>query len=133
MKNSNSNIFKGSLIAGAFIATAGLSVSASSLVSYNNLGSGSEIRASLLESASRAVNFKTLELKCGDAMKTDTAAAKKAGDKMKDAKCGKDMKDMKHMKDSKKADAVKETTKEGAKTETKMKDAKCGEGKCGVN
>lgn len=57
MKFSNSNIFKGSLIAGAFIATAGLSATASNLVSYNNLGSGSEIRANLTESASRAINL----------------------------------------------------------------------------
>jgi uncharacterized low-complexity protein len=125
MKTSNSNIFKGSLIAGAFIATAGLSATASNLVSYNSLGSGSEIRASLTESANRAINFRTLELKCGD-----TTMTKKADDKTKDAKCGADKKNMKKdaaakgtSTDAKKAD---DKSKEG-----KTKDAKCGEGKCG--
>ncbi|MCK9422198.1 MAG: hypothetical protein M0Q38_06340 [Bacteroidales bacterium] len=120
MKTSNSNVFKGSLIAGAFITIAGLSSTASNLVSYNRLGSGSEIRANLIESASSAVNFRTLELKCGD-----STAMKKPTDKTKDAKNGI------NQKDTKKAGATTGASKDGKKTEGKSKDGKCGEGKCG--
>ncbi len=131
MKNSKRNILTGSLIAGAFIATAGLSASASNLINYNDLGSGSEIRANLMDHSLRTVNFKTLELTCGEQAKADTTA-KKGDSKMKDAKCG-EGKCGTDKKDMKKADVSKDVSKDDKKAEGKTKDAKCGEGKCGVN
>ena len=86
------------------------SVSASSLLNYNALGTAGEVRNSLV---------KTVEATCGE-KKADTKAtdAKCGEKKAKDAKCGE-----KKAKDAK--------CGEGKCGEKKTKDAKCGEGKCG--
>lgn len=137
MKTSKRNILTGSLIAGAFVVTGGISASASNLINFNELGSGSQIRANLMDHSLRNVNAKTLELNCGEKAKADTAA-KKSDSKMKDAKCGEgkcgegkcgEGKCGADKKDAKKADV----SKDEKKAEGKAKDAKCGEGKCGVN
>ncbi len=48
MENRKKNIFKGVLIAGAIITGSAFSVNASNVLSFDELGSGSEIRAKLL-------------------------------------------------------------------------------------
>jgi len=101
------SILKGALVAGALIAVSGLTANAASLFSYSNLGSGEEIRASLLNTPSATA--KTLDLKCGAKAKTDSTK------KGKDGKCGEG-------KCGEKKPAAK-----------KVKDGKCGEGKCGAS
>ncbi len=120
MKNNKLNIIAGSLITGAIVSTASLSGNASNLFSFESLGSGAEIRTSLLNKAMTDHSLNTFELKCGEQSKADTTkpAAKKAEGKTKDAKCGEGK------CGEKKADTNK--------SENKTKDAKCGEGKCGV-
>ena len=95
------SILKGSLVAGAIIAVSGLTANAAGLFSFNNLGSGHEVRTRLLENN----NAKSIEGACGGKSKSDTAMKKGT-----DGKCG-----------DKKMDS---TGKKGT-------DGKCGEGKCG--
>ncbi|MCK9210927.1 MAG: hypothetical protein M0P61_08850 [Ignavibacteriaceae bacterium] len=107
----------GSFIAGSvFGLGAATTTNAESLFGFRSLGSGAELRSSLLESSTN----RNLELKCGS--KTESSETKTA-----DAKCG-----------SKTSEAKAKDAKCGSKTdstakasETKAKDAKCGEGKCG--
>jgi len=125
MKNNKLNIIAGSLITGAIVSTASLSGNASNLFSFESLGSGAEIRTSLLNKAMTDHSLNTFELKCGEQSKADTTkpAAKKAEGKTTDAKCG-EGKCGEGKCGEKKADTNK--------SENKTKDAKCGEGKCGV-
>lgn len=107
----------GSFIAGSVLGLGAASTTnAESLFGFRSLGSGAELRSSLLESSTN----RNLELKCGS--KTESSETKTA-----DAKCG-----------SKTSEAKTKDAKCGSKTdstakasETKTKDAKCGEGKCG--
>lgn len=95
------SILNRSLVAGAIIAVSGITANATGLFSFNNLGSGQQVRSRLLENNSD----KSLELACGGKAKSDTASKKGT-----DGKCGE------HKMDS--------TSKKGM-------DGKCGEGKCG--
>ncbi len=123
MKN-NIHIVAGSLVTGIVMSAATLSAPAANLFSYSSLGSGSEVRSTLLEKAMNDHDLHLFEMKCGDESKSDSTksatkpAAKKADGKTTDAKCGEGK------CGEKKADAKK--------TDNKTKDAKCGEGKCGV-
>jgi len=127
MKNKF-NIAAGSLVTGVVLSAASLSAPAANLFSYNPLGSGSEVRSTLLEKAMNDHDLRLFEMKCGEESKSDTTKsatkpatkpdAKKADSKTNDAKCGEGK------CGEKKVDAKK--------TEGKTKDAKCGEGKCGV-
>ena len=87
--NENKNLLKSRLIASAIVAAAGFNANASGLFRYSNLGSGEEVRTSLLEKSNSA---KTLELKCGaDSTKAKDGkcgSAKKSCKKGKDGKCG---------------------------------------------
>ena len=108
MKNKKT-ILSGSVIASAILAISGTNVGATSLTDFNTLGSGSEVRSSLLGNPADAIN--AFELACGE--KKDAKGA--------EASCG-------EKKDAKATDAKT--------TDTKAKDAKCGEkkakdGKCG--
>ena len=49
MKNSKKKVLKGSLIAGALIGVTSLTASPADLFTYYDLGSGSEIRAALIQ------------------------------------------------------------------------------------
>ena len=124
MKNNKLNIVAGSLVTGIVISAAALSAPASNLFSYESLGSGAEVRSTLLEKAMNDHDLHLFEMKCGEESKSDTTksatkpAAKKGDSKTTDAKCGEGK------CGEKKGDAKK--------TESKTKDAKCGEGKCGV-
>lgn len=130
MENRKTNIFKGVLIAGAIITGSAFSVNASNALSFDELGSGSEIRAKLLNSNDVALNTfeaKCGEGKCGEESKTKAETTKtKAETKSKEAKCGEGKCGE---ADKTKKDPKAKTTK--TKSETKSKEAKCGEGKCG--
>jgi uncharacterized low-complexity protein len=128
MKNSKTTLLKGLLVAGAMMTTGVITVSASSLVNFKNLGEGAEVRCNLsgneyaktgvemncganaaATTDKTATDMKCGEGKCGDA-KSDTTAKDSKSTEMKcgEGKCG----------DVKPADS-------------KTTDMKCGEGKCG--
>jgi uncharacterized low-complexity protein len=107
-------ILTGTVIATAILGAANMKANTSDLFDFTSLGSGSEVRANLVNAVPSAVKFS--DLSCGekkDAKTTDTKAKDgKCGEaKTKDGKCG-------DKKDAKTSDA-------------KSKDGKCGEGKCG--
>lgn len=136
MENRTKNIFKGVLVAGAIITGSAFSVNASNALSFNKLGSGSEIRANLLNSTDYAFNTfeaKCGEGKCGETKKTTEATKAKTTKttteaKSKEAKCGEGK-----CGEAKKAknDSTQKANAAKAKAESKAKEAKCGEGKCG--
>lgn len=109
MENQSKNLVKhifvtGSIVAGSLLGVGAVkTINAETLFNYGSLGSGAELRTSLLSTSPE----RNLEMKCGS--KTDTKAEKKSGadDKLKDGKCG------------------------DKKMDSKAKDGKCGEGKCG--
>ena len=140
MKKDKKMLKSVSLITGAMLTGSLASFAASqnseSLLEYQSLGSGAEVRSELMDLNSPQIlnsetTFKMGELKCGegkcgegkcgegDKKKEDgKAKAKKSETKATEAKCG----EGKDVKTEKKA----ETKKEG-----KTSEAKCGEGKCG--
>ncbi|MCD4734571.1 MAG: hypothetical protein K8R53_00880 [Bacteroidales bacterium] len=138
MKNTKKSMLIGVLAAGAIFGTTNLNASPASLFSYDDLGSGSEIRSTLLEEYTAKHSSMLLELKCGE----DKSKESKCGE----GKCGEDKTKMKKegeknsgdkkveaQKDTINSKATKEvsTEKKTAK-ESKSKEAKCGEGKCGT-
>lgn len=97
MENKSKKVLKGSLIASAMLGMAafGANASTSQLFSFNELGSGSELRCTLSEKATTSASNLLLELKCGDSTKTKDhkcgegkCGDKKATGKSKDGKCG---------------------------------------------
>lgn len=116
----------GSFITGSVLGLgAATTTNAESHFGFRSLGSGAELRSSLLESSTNR-NF---ELKCGsktESSETKTADAK-CGSKTSEAKCGNKASEAK-AKDAKCGSKTDSTAKV---SETKAKDAKCGEGKCG--
>ena len=122
MKNTKKKILRGSLIAGAIIGASSLTASPADLFTYNDLGSGSEVRAALVEEAMNSSSNLFLELKCGE------------------GKCGEEKKE--ETKSKTKKGETKAETKEGEtkaetketkkKKEGKSEEGKCGEGKCGL-
>ncbi|HAQ70622.1 hypothetical protein N9545_03050 [Salibacteraceae bacterium] len=112
MKNTNKGL--GALITGTLMAGALLGTSnANELFSYSDLGSGSELRADLLDASN--TGFKSPEGKCGEA-KADEKSESKADDskaaehKCGEGKCGEAKADMKP-------------------ADSKAAEHKCGEGK----
>ena len=96
------------------------SIKATNLFDFSSLGSGSEVRSTLLSSPEKA--FKAFDLNCGDKKDATKAADAKCGDKKaKDAKCGD-----KKAKDAKCGDKKAKDAKCG---DSKSKDAKCGDKK----
>lgn len=140
MKNTKKTIITGSLIAGAVLGTVSLNAAETNVFKYSELGSGSVIRANLLNQTEADFNAYLLELNCGENTKKATEA-KKTEDKSKEAKCGEGKcgegknakaKDAKTT-DVKATDAKSTEAKNATSTkESKSKEAKCGEGKCGV-
>ena len=123
MKNSKT-VLRGLLVAGAMMTTGSITVSASSLLDFKNLGNGAEVRNNL----SNHVNSKTnIEMNCAN---HDTKSTEKSATDMKcgEGKCG----DVKTT-ETKSADAKCGEGKCGdvKSADTKTKDAKCGEAKCG--
>lgn len=137
MKN-NKNIAKHVFLSGSIIAGAVLgfgipnSASANNLFNYGSLGSGSELRSSLL---SGSVN-RNLDLSCGSKNTSKTEKPAKEN-KTKEATCGGEKKMENKTKDAKcgegkcGGDKKMENKSADKKMESKAKDAKCGEGKCG--
>lgn len=130
-KNTKRILLTGSILAGAIFGTGvPKAISAENLFNYNGLGSGSELRTSLLNTSPN----RNLEMKCGN--KSDNKDPKSNNSKTKDAKCGdKKMSDSK-AKDGKcgegKCGDKKMSEAKGPKSaDSKAKDGKCGEGKCG--
>ena len=140
MKNTKKTIITGSLIASAVMGTVSLNAAETSMFNYNELGSGSAIRANLLDQTEADFKAYLLELNCGEDTKKATET-KKSEDKSKEAKCGEgkcgEGKDAKtkdaKATDVKAVDAKSSEAKDSkASEESKSKEAKCGEGKCGV-
>lgn len=132
MKN-NKTILSGSVIASAILAVTGTNVNAASLTDFNTLGSGAEVRSTLLGNPTDAID--AYELHCGDHKTTDAKAkeatcGEKKDAKAKDAKCG-EGKCGEHKKADAKTDGkVKEATcGEHKKADGKAKEATCGENK----
>ncbi|NJD22793.1 MAG: hypothetical protein FIA82_09030 [Melioribacter sp.] len=125
-KNTKRILLTGSILAGAIFGTgAPKAISAENLFNYNGLGSGSELRTSLLNTSPN----RNLEMKCGN--KSDGKDSKPNDSKTKDAKCGdKKMSDSK-AKDGKCGDKKMSDAKGPKAADSKAKDGKCGEGKCG--
>lgn len=124
MEKKKKQILTSTLIAGAVLGTSALTANANTLFSYEDLGSGAEIRTTLAtESIADDAGIYSLEMKCGE----DSKKAKKKDSKSKEAKCG-EGKCGADKKDAKSKDAKAEDKK----TDSKSKEAKCGEGKCGM-
>ncbi len=110
-KNTKRILLTSSILAGAIFGTGTpKALNTENLFNYNGLGSGSELRTSLLNTSPN----RNLEMKCGN--KSDNKDPKSNDSKTKDAKCG----------DKKMSDA-----KDPKAMDSKAKDGKCGEGKCG--
>jgi uncharacterized low-complexity protein len=83
-------------------------LNAETLFNYRSLGSGSDLRSSLLDSSPN----RNLEMKCGNKSEPKAKSKTTSDSKAKDGKCG----------EGKCGDK---------KADSKVKDGKCGEGKCG--
>ncbi len=140
MKDQRTQLAKHIFLTGSFIAGsvlglgAATTTSAESLFGFRSLGSGADLRSSLLESSSE----RNLELKCGS--KTETSTSSKTADakcgnktesKTKDAKCGEGKCGGKSESKTKDANCGAKKDSTVTTTQSKTKDAKCGEGKCG--
>lgn len=131
MKNENklqkkAGILAGALVSGALLAFSAGSADAASLNDFSTLGSGSQVRTTLLdmnsytsELAAKAASFdKSAEAKCGEnkekkeGEKAEKKEGKAAKGKTSEAKCG-------------------EKAKAKEAKEGKAGEGKCGEGKCG--
>jgi uncharacterized low-complexity protein len=136
MNNTKKTIVAGTLIAGAVFGAANLNAASSDMFRFNELGSGSTVRANLLNQSETNIRAFLLELTCGEDAKKAPAdtktepATKKADDKSTEAKCGEGKCGEGASKDMK-AGAEADTTK--AAKDSKSAEAKCGEGKCGTN
>jgi len=84
MKNTNKGL--GALITGTLMAGALLGTSnANELFSYSDLGSGSELRADLLDASN--TGFKSPEGKCGEAKADEKSESKADDSKAAEHKC----------------------------------------------
>lgn len=132
MKNKKNNLIAGTLIAGAIFGAGSLNASASEIFRFNELGSGSTVRANLLNQSEESFRAFLLELNCGENTKpaeTKKTETKKTENKSKEAKCGEGKCGENAAKETK--TEIKADTS-AVKAESKSKEAKCGEGKCGV-
>ena len=123
MENKTKLVLRGSLLAGSIISLGALQANADELVRVENLGSGGEVRATLL--ASERVLDNAIELKCGEKEETKSET-KKSESKAEEHKCGEGK-----CGEGKCGEKGKEETKSEAKSESKAEEHKCGEGKCG--
>lgn len=121
--NNSKKILKSSLLVGSIVSLGGLQANASEMFNFNELGSGSEVRANLLQSE-RAIES-TIELSCGE-------KSSKKESKSSEAKCGEGKCGEHKAESSSKEESTKESKKATEKKEeSKSSEAKCGEGKCG--
>ena len=114
-KSLKSILFTGSIVAGSLLSVNTASANQSNPFSFTDLGSGSQLRSSLLDNlVSQKYN---LDLACGEKSKDNTSKENKS----KDGKCGG------------KQDSTKIKSSDTKKVDDKSKEGKCGEGKCGEN
>lgn len=131
MKTSKKSIVTGAMIAGAVMGTFSLSAAESNLLNFNELGSGSVVRAHLLDQKLLGVNVFTLELKCGEGTNKGVTPTKTES-KSKEAKCGEGKCGESKTEKGKESKTVAPAKADTTSKESKSKEAKCGEGKCGV-
>lgn len=132
MQSSNKNIAKhifltGSIVAGSLLGIAPKSLNAETLFNYRSLGSGSDLRASLLNTSPD----RNLEMKCGSKNETKPDSKTSSDSKSKDGKCGEGKCGDKKMEGKAKDHKCGEGKCGDKKADSKVKDGKCGEGKCG--
>ena len=118
-KEKQTGILKTVVLSGMIAGALPLAANANDLFNYSDMGSGAEVRSSLLDKYGSPLNayqnqptdFIIGEAKCGEG-------------KCGEGKCG---------EGEKKAEAKKGEAKKGEakKAETKTSEGKCGEGKCG--
>lgn len=109
------SILSGTVIATAILGAASMKANINHF-EFSSLGSGSEVRANLINELPSAVKYS--DLACGEKKDNKTTDTKKA----KDGKCG----------EGKCGDSKSKDAKCGEKKhDAKAKDGKCGEGKCG--
>lgn len=110
-------LITGTILSGALFGAS--SLNAAEMFSYNDLGSGAELRSELLNASNSGM--KAFEATCGEkkAEGDSKAAEHKCGEgKCGEGKCG-----------EKKAEG--DTKAAGKSDESKAAEHKCGEGKCG--
>lgn len=122
-RSLKSIIYTGTIVAGSLLAVNTASASQASPFSFTDLGSGSQLRTTLLDNlVSQKYN---LDLSCGEKTKDN----KSNDSKTKDAKCGESK--AKEQKCGDKKDSSMVHSKDMKKSDSKSKEGKCGEGKCG--
>ncbi|MBI9062671.1 MAG: hypothetical protein JEZ14_11855 [Marinilabiliaceae bacterium] len=149
-KEKQTSLLKTVVLSGMIAGALPLAANANDLFSYSDMGSGAEVRSSLLDKygsplnayQNQATDFIIGEAKCGEGKcgegkcgegekkaEAKKGEAKKAETKTTEAKCG----EGKCGESEKKAEAKKGKAKKGEakKAETKTTEGKCGEGKCG--
>lgn len=119
--NKLSAVVTGTVMTGALLSSG--PAEASDLVQFDDLGSGAELRADLLDAQN--TGFKSPEAKCGEGKCGEESKASEH--KCGEGKCG----ESKPAAESKGTKAAKETKESEAAAESKPSEHKCGEGKCG--
>ncbi len=134
-KNTKRSILTGTLVAGALLT---FSVNANARPTTEVLGSGAEVRTSIIDLNVSSSTSNLLELKCGategSSKKTEAKpASDKKTAKTTEAKCGEGKcGEGKCGGDDKKATSKTAKTEKKAAKKEKTTEAKCGEGKCGA-
>ncbi len=127
-RENKSGLLKSVVLSGMIAGAMPFATNADNLFSYEDLGSGSQLRGNLIEKyvsptdvINRTGENYVFEAKCGEGKCGEGKCGEKEGDKKKNAT---------------KKEGKEKATKGKAKTEKssekgKTKEAKCGEGKCG--
>ncbi len=116
-----SRIVTRTLVAGALITGSAFTMNISNAFSFNELGSGNDVRSQLMNDVSKTIM--TTDQNCGEKTKEGKTKEAKCGE----GKCGEESK----KQESKSEKKEKTESKTESKKESKSKEAKCGEGKCG--
>lgn len=128
-RSLKSILFTGSVVTASLLSAGTASAHTTNPFSYTDLGSGAQLRTTLLDNlVSQKYN---LDLACGEKSKDNS----KNDSKSKDAKCGEgkcgDSKTKDHNCGGKEDSTKMKTSDMKKMNDSKSKDAKCGEGKCG--
>ncbi len=127
-KENKSRFLKSVVLSGMIAGAMPFAANADNLFSYEDLGSGSQLRGNLIakyvsptDAINRTAENFVFEAKCGEGKRGAGKCGEKEGDKKK-----------KETKKEGKEKATKSKAKAEKSTEKgKTKEAKCGEGKCG--
>lgn len=126
MENNKKNFLATGLLAGSVLSLGALQANATNLLSYQDLGSGSQVRAELLRSERSLVG--SYELSCGEKKTESKAAEQKCGE----GKCGENKAESKAAEHKCGEGKCGENKAESKAAEHKCGEGKCGEGKCGA-